>query len=150
MLTRSCVASSTTAVNRKSNALSNLCLWSLDRFIKDTREDRASRSFMTRRDQFGRRIFVRMCNNFQNAFCILSPVYSRSRTTPRHVRHVYICIWRGYYCSVESTLRYPFVSCCSGTRNAGKLTGICKYRNFDSEWWESSLLVGAVWMLLLL
>jgi len=53
---------------------------SLDRFIKDTKKDRASRSFMIRRDQFGRRMFIRMCYNF--GMChILSPVYSWSPTT---------------------------------------------------------------------
>lgn len=87
MFARSCAASSSTAVNPKTVEFMDVRVDNRASivFIKDTKKDRASRPFSIQCDQFGRRIFVRTCNNFR-----MRRILSCTFAVTYYV--VYICI----------------------------------------------------------
>lgn len=71
-------------------------------------------------DQFGRRIFVRMCNNFRMRR-ILSPVYSRSLTTASWDTCTFVSARSLLFRWSVVFLFMLYVCFTDGTRNAGKL-----------------------------
>lgn len=111
---------------------------SLDRFAKEAKKDRASRSFSIQCDQFGRRIFVRTCNNFRMRR-ILSCIFAVT-----YIRRVHLHRRINCYCFVNLFLFLFIIYVCfaTETRNAGKLqefVNISKILRFES--YESPLLV---------
>lgn len=137
MLTRSCVTSSSTAVNHKSDALSNLCLFEANDQVSIVSSRTQARieprvpSWHDTTNSVGEYSFICAIILECVAFC---PLYIHDHLRPRRETRVHL-YRRGYYCFVD-LFAFPlklYVVLLLQQEECGEATGICKYRNFDSE-----------------